>query len=53
MRTHNLTEGQDPERYAQLIQLQILLASKLRVLGKCGTLARVAGFVLSCLNFFF
>ena len=45
MCTHNLTQGQDPERYAQLIQLQILLPSKLCVLGKHGTLAWVAGFV--------
>ena len=35
--THNLIQAQDPGSYAQLIQLQISLASKPPVPGKRGT----------------
>ena len=45
MRTHN-TQAQDPESYAQSIQLRISLASKSCAPYKCGTLVWIAGAVL-------
>ena len=46
MRTHNLTQAQNPGSCARLIQWRKLLASKPRVQRKHGTFAWVAGAVL-------
>ena len=46
--TQNLTQAQDPESYTQSIQMQISLANKPHVSGKCSTLAWITDAVLLC-----
>ena len=51
VRAHNLTQAQDSGNYVQSIQSRIALASKLRMPGKRGTFAWIAGAVLLCKAF--